>query len=92
MRRGREGGREKGEGGRGGREGGRAGERERERGGRNVAPRWTKPCHYIMFTQFALSTSAGSGTQDTLKSSYLYLTKKKFGLCVQTFDKVQTFL
>ena len=100
VRRGREGGREKGEGGRareageGGREGrerGREGERERERE-REVDETW-HPGGQNHATISCLPNSHCTRQQrdsylDTLKSSDLYLTKKKFGLISGTFDKV----
>ena len=102
MRRGREGGRDSWgrEGGREGGRGGRSGEggREGERGGRagarerEVDETW-HPGGQNNGTHIALPNSHCPRQQrdsylDTLKSSDLYLTKKKFGLISGTFDKV----
>ena len=85
----REGGREGGEGREGGRERGREREREVDEtwhpGGQNRATISCLPNSHCPRQQ-------QDSYLDTLKSSDLYLTKKKFGLISGTFDKVQTFL
>ena len=95
VRRGREGGREGERGGRTGERGGGGQERERERE-REVDETW-HPGGQNRATISCLPNSHCPRQQrdsylDTLKSSDLYLTKKKFGLISGTFDKVKTFL